>query len=235
MTSSGSINGKWALVTGASRGIGRQIALGLAGQGCNVIVHARKLEHAADTVAMVQRYGVHTHSVEGDLSSPEETNRLIQSVLIRFDGVDILYNNAAISTPPKPIGEFAQEEWKKLFQVNFYSLIMLCNAFAPGMVKQGYGRIVNLTSGIRDQPELAPYGASKAAVDKYTQDLAYSLLDTGVLVNRLDPGWLRTELGGSGADNHVNTVLPGAIMPILQNNDGMTGRLFRAQDYRDTI
>jgi NAD(P)-dependent dehydrogenase (short-subunit alcohol dehydrogenase family) len=100
------------------------------------------------------------------------------------------------------------------------------------MKRRGYGRIVNVTSGIKDTPNLAPYGVSKAAVDKYTSDLAAELKDSNVLVNRLDPGWLKTDLGGPDAMYPVEDVLPGALVPALLDDNGPSGELFAAQDYR---
>ena len=77
------------------------------------------------------------------------------------------------------------------------------------------GRVINLSSGIRDTPHLAPYSVSKAAVDKYTLDLAAELKGTGVIASTLDPGWIKTDMGGNQADNEVETVLPGALVPVL--------------------
>ena len=85
-----------------------------------------------------------------------------------------------------------------------------------------------MTSGIKDQPELAPYGASKWAVNKITDDLAIKLIDTGVRINMLDPGWLRTDLGGSNAEHPVEAVLPGALAPALIDDNGPNGDLFSA-------
>ena len=116
--------------------------------------------------------------------------------------------------------------------VNLFALIELCNAFALGMKDRGYGRIINLTSGIKDTPQLAPYSVSKAAVDKYTQDLAAELQGTNVLANCLDPGWLKTDMGGPDADHKVGTVLPGALVPALLEDHGPSGRRYSAQDFK---
>lgn len=132
----------------------------------------------------------------------------------------------------KPIWEITITEWQETFQVNLFAMVALCNAFAPEMRERGYGRIINLTSGIKDTPNLAPYSVSKAAVDKYTRDLAAELRETNVLVNHLDPGWLKTDLGGPDADHEVTTVLPGALVPALLEDHGPSGRLYAAQDFK---
>ena len=110
------------------------------------------------------------------------------------------------------------------------SLAGICNRLVPLMLEQKWGRVVNLTSGIANQPELTAYAVSKAAVDKYVRDFAPSLAGTGVMMNLLDPGWLRTDLGGPNAPNDPSSVLPGALVPALLD-DGISGRFFCAQDY----
>lgn len=226
------LKGKLALVTGSSRGIGQQIALGLAREGCNVIVHGRAKEHNAKTIELLKNFNIQIDSVGGELSSEASVQGIIDQVFANHRGIDILYNNAAIQNAWKPIWEITRAEWERVFQINLYSMIQLCNAFAPGMKERGYGRIINLSSGIKDVPNLAPYSVSKAAVDKYTKDLAAELRGTGVLVNFLDPGWLRTDLGGPDAEHDVSTVLPGAIVPALLEDSGPTGQGFSAQDFR---
>jgi NAD(P)-dependent dehydrogenase (short-subunit alcohol dehydrogenase family) len=226
------LENKWALITGSSRGIGQQIAIGLAQRKCNVIVHARTPSHAVQTLKLLQPYGIQTYLVTGELGRSEELQGIIQAVKTGPGIVDILYNNAAIQSKWKPIWDFCEDEWLDLFKVNLFAMISLCNAFAPEMKKRGFGRIINLTSGIKDIPQLVPYSVSKAAVDKYTCDLAAELRDCNVLVNYLDPGWLKTDLGGPDADNTVETVLPGALVPALLEDNGPTGHFYAAQDYK---
>lgn len=226
------LENKWALVTGSSRGIGQQIALGLAQRKCNVIVHGRVESNTAETLQRLKVYDIQTRVATGDLGSAQSVDGIIQQVKAGPGGVDILYNNAAIQNQWKPIWEIGEAEWLQSFQVNLFAMIALCNAFAPEMKRRGYGRIINLTSGIKDVPQLAPYSVSKAAVDKYSRDLAVELQGTNVLVNYLDPGWLKTDLGGPNAENAVETVLPGALVPALLEDHGPSGRFYAAQDYK---
>ena len=226
------LENKWALVTGSSRGIGQQIALGLAQRKCNVILHGRLERNTSETLRMLQGYDIQTYAVSGELESQASVDAIIQAVKAGPGEVDILYNNAAFQNAWKPIWEITQEEWLQSFQVNLFAMIALCNAFAPEMKNRGYGRIINLTSGIKDVPQLAPYSVSKAAVDKYTRDLAAELKGTNVLVNTLDPGWLQTDMGGPNAMFGVETVLPGALVPALLDDHGPSGRFYAAQDYR---
>ncbi len=226
------LEGKWALVTGSSRGIGQQIATGLADRKCNLVVHGRKPENTARTVELLKSSGVQVHSVSGDLSSREGIQSVIDAVRSGPGHVDILYNNAAVMSQWKPVWEVTAEEWLDIFRINLLAMIALCNAFGPEMKRRGYGRIINLSSGIKDTPNLAPYGVSKAAVEKYSRDLAFELKGSNVLVNYLDPGWLKTDMGGQDAMYPVEDVLPGALVPALLDDNGPSGRLFAAQDYR---
>jgi 3-oxoacyl-[acyl-carrier protein] reductase len=226
------LSGKWALVTGSSRGIGRQIVQGLARLGCNLYVHGRKKEHTEKTLSLLSEYKVEVVPVSAELSLKEEIDAMVDQIMGHTGGVDILYNNAAVMSRAGSVWHIPEEEWKRVLAVNLHAVILLCNAFAPVMKKRGYGRIINLTSGIKDQPDLSPYSVSKAAIDKYTRDIVFELKDDNVLVNCLDPGWLRTDLGGPDAWFAVETVLPGALVPALLEDNGPTGELFQAQTYK---
>jgi NAD(P)-dependent dehydrogenase (short-subunit alcohol dehydrogenase family) len=226
------LKNRTALITGSSRGVGQQVAMGLAKLGCNIIVHGRSQESCATTLQMLEKFEVETYSVFGELSEESEIDQLIKQVKDLKINVDILYNNAAIMAPYRPdIWSHSLEDWMSSFKVNVYSMYKLCAAFIPLMIENGFGRVVNLTSGIKHEPELAPYAASKWAVNKLTDDLASKLENTGVRINLLDPGWLRTDLGGSSAQNAVEDVLPGALAPVLMENDGPNGEYFSALDH----
>ena len=125
---------------------------------------------------------------------------------------------------------FPTEDFHLSFEVNVISLIRITLGFIPGMRDRGWGRIVNVTSGVQNQPEMTAYATSKAAIDKFVADTSGVLSESGILMNLLDPGWLRTDLGGPNAPNSVESVLPGALMPALID-DGTHGKLFRAQDH----
>lgn len=227
-----SLKNRTALITGSSRGIGQQIAIGLAQHECDIILHGRSPENCAATAKLLEPYNVRVTTVSGELDSEEGIGSIVNGVKKSGRQIDILYNNAAIMSPWLPIGETPISVWLTTMQVNLFAVIMLCNAFIPGMKERKFGRVINLTSGIKETPHLAPYGVSKAAIDKYSQELAFECRGTNVLVNYLDPGWLKTDLGGPNAMFTVDTVLPGALVPALLEDNGPTGKFYCAQDFK---
>jgi 3-oxoacyl-[acyl-carrier protein] reductase len=225
------INGKWALVTGASRGVGAHIATALALLGCNVVLHSRNIEHTASLAAILKGKGVLAIPVAAELDDQSQVDAMLSEVLAQAPQIDILYNNAAVMTPWRENPwETTAEDYRKGFEVNVISLARICNRLVPLMLERKWGRVVNVTSGIENQPELTAYAVSKAAVDKFVRDFAPRLYGTGVMMNLLDPGWLRTDMGGAEAPNDPASVIPGALVPTLLE-DGISGRFFRAQDY----
>lgn len=225
------IRGKWALVTGASRGIGTEIARGLADLGCNLVLHSRSKSHLAPLEKELAGKGARVVVVAAELSEQSQVDGMMDEVLSVTEGLDILVNNAAVQTPWRaPHDRTPAEDYRTSFEVNVISPIRITYRALPAMRERRWGRIVQLTSGIAELPELMAYAASKAALDKFVRDVAPSLRGTGVLMNLLDPGWIRTDLGGPRAPNDVKSVLPGALVPVLVDGE-VNGILFRAQDY----
>ena len=226
------VAGKWALVTGASRGVGLRIAKALAAKGAKVIVHSRSLsasQKVVDEITGRQGFAV---AVEAELSDNQAIVSLVTQVnQLTHQSLTVLYNNAAIMTPWRDDAVVPASDYALSFQVNCIAPARLCDAFLPQMKQQGEGRIVNVTSGIADQPQLMAYSCSKAALDRYVRDMMPSLAGSGVLMNLMDPGWLQTDLGGEQAPNHPDSVLPGALVPVLLDDDAGSGQLYCAQDY----
>lgn len=227
------IKGKWALITGSSRGVGRQISMAMAAKGCNLILHSRKKEHTDALVKELASSNVKLIQAEAELSDIAQVKRLAAEAEQLSGGLHIVYNNAAIMTQYRTdIYSAPEDEYIKSFTVNTIAPITICNAIIPKMIERKFGRVINVTSGIKDEPQLMPYAASKAALDKYVYDMTPHLKGTGVLMNLMDPGWLRTDLGGPNAPNAVESVIPGALVPVLLDvGDETCGKFFHAQDY----
>jgi NAD(P)-dependent dehydrogenase (short-subunit alcohol dehydrogenase family) len=180
---------------------------------------------------MLEKFKVNTYCVYGELPDESQLDNLIEQVNNLKLSVDILYNNVAIMSPYRlDFWSHSCDNWMTSFKVNVYVMYKLSAAFIPTLIKNGFGSVVNLTSEIEGQSELARFVASKWAANKLTDDIAVKLGNTGVRINRLDPSCLRTNLGGSSADYDVEEVLNGAIAPVLIENDGPNGQLFSTID-----
>lgn len=226
-----SLQGKWSLITGASRGVGSHVSEGLARLGSNVVLHSRDASHTEALAAKLGGLGIKVVTVSGELSDQAQVDAFLDAALEQAGQIDIVYNNAAVMTPFRDDPwNIPAEDLRLSFEVNVISLARICYRLVPPMLERKWGRVINLTSGIADQPNLTGYAISKAAVDKFVRDFADDLKGTGVQMNLLDPGWLRTDLGGPNAPNDPSSVLPGALVPALLD-DGESGRFFGAQDY----
>lgn len=224
------LTGSWALITGGSRGIGREITLALAGRGINVVVQSRTQDASEAVAAGARERGVEAYAVAGDLSDPAEVHWMADDVLARTE-IDLLYTNAGVMPAPRdPWWSADAEEYLTAYRVNVVAPMILAERLLPAMLDRGFGRITHTTSGILHQPELAAYAASKGALNKATQDAAGRLEGTGVTTNVADPGWIRTDMGGSEAPNSVDTVVPGMILGGFLGDD-VNGCWINAQDF----
>ncbi len=225
------VKGRWALITGASRGIGYLTAKFMAEKGCNLILHSRSLAHTEKVLQEVRAYGVQAHAVEADLGSPADVEKMLKAVDALDVDVDIVLNNAGLQIAYRtdylstPVSDYEIS-----FHVNTIAPAMICYHFLPGMVQRGSGRILNTTSGIALDVCQAGYSASKAALDKITIDLGSKVEGTDVMINLTDPGWCRTDLGGPHAPNGPESAIPGIVVGVFVN-DGKSGRYLAAQHF----
>lgn len=225
------LKGKWALITGASRGLGYQIAIFMAKQGCNLILHSRSTGNTEAVLAQVKELGVDAYAVAAELSDLKAVSAMLTEIDAKRTQVDVVFNDAAVQIAYR-VDPFSTpaEDFTKSFVINTTAPAMICYHFLPKMIKRGFGRVINTTSGIQNEPQQAGYSASKAALDKFTTDLATVVDGTDVVLNLVDPGWCRTDLGGPDAFHAPESVIPGMVLGAFVS-DKKSGRLFHAQDY----
>ena len=191
-----SLEGKAAVVTGASRGIGRAIALELARRGARVVVnYCRSEDAAAEVVAEIEAQGGEAMAFQADVSDLEQAKNLIKAAIDTYGQLDILVNNAGI-TRDQVLLMMKEEDWDDVIRVDLKSLYNTCKAAARRMMRQRYGRIINISSvvGIAGQGGQTNYAAAKAGAIGFTKSLAKELGPRGITVNAVAPGFIPTAL-----------------------------------------
>ncbi|MGV9394153.1 SDR family NAD(P)-dependent oxidoreductase [Streptomyces olivaceus] len=192
------LNGSVALVTGASRGIGRAVALALAELGVKVAVVARGREELARTVELARARGGTATALVADLGDPSSAAGIVERAAAELGPVDVLVNNAATVEPLGPSAGLGTAAWEDALRLNVITPVALCNAVLPQMTAVGRGRIVNVSSGVVARPASMiggnVYVATKAALEAHTLNLAAELDGTGVTVNVFRPGTVDTAM-----------------------------------------
>lgn len=222
---------KWAFVTGASRGIGYLIAKTMAQYGCNLILHSRKAQHTQKIEKELQKYDVIVKSVACELSQLTKVKKMLTEIDSFNLRVDFVFNNAGLQIAYRknyldtPVSDFTVS-----FNVNTIAPAMITYHFLKQMQKNGYGRIINVTSGINKEPEQAGYSASKAALNKITKDLVSKFANQNIIISLFDPDWCKTDLGGQYAPNEVESTLPGSVIGAFTSNS-KSGRIILGQEY----
>ena len=190
------LSGKSAIVTGASRGIGRAIAIDLAARGACVVVNYNSSEAAAQEVlSAISAAGGKAVAVRGDVSKPEDANALIKAAIDAFGKVDILVNNAG-TTRDTLLMTMKEEDWDVVIDTDLKSVYNCSKAVVRSMIRQRSGRIINITSvvGLAGQAGQANYAAAKAGVIGFTKSLAREVGSRGITVNAVAPGFVPTAL-----------------------------------------
>ncbi|MGC8490159.1 MAG: SDR family NAD(P)-dependent oxidoreductase [Syntrophobacteraceae bacterium] len=227
------VRGKWTLVTGASRGVGRQIAMAMARLGSNIIAHSRSLSHVSGLLETCSSLGVEIVPIAAELSNPDELERMLTELDRIAPQVDILFNNAAFA--PHFLSGFKEDvpvdTMRTYYSVNVVAPIRICQHLLAGMIRRGFGRVINLTSYVRPQSsgEII-YASSKAALDQFAYGSLPVISGTGVMMSMAEPGWVRTDSGGKDATYPIATVIPGILLGALLDFD-VNGHRFSAQEY----
>lgn len=203
------LEGKVAVVTGASRGIGRAIALELARFGASVVVnYNRSADAASEVVATIEEEGGEAVAVQADVGDLDQATGLVQSAIDTFGGIDILVNNAG-TTRDQLLMLMSEDDWDTVLRTNLKGIFNCCKAAARKMMRQRSGRIVNISSvsGIAGQGGQTNYAASKAGVIGFTKSLAKELGARNVTVNAVAPGFVPTDLTADLSEDLVQRAI----------------------------
>jgi len=249
----GELEGRVVIVTGASRGIGKALALGLAARGAAVVCAARTVRedpgglpgtiHA--TASAIERAGGRALAVRCDVGSADDLRHLVERTLERFGRLDVLVNNAMAPTRCR-FDDLALDGWDESMAANVRSLFILAKLVVPPMTAQGGGSIINISSGGADHaataampPGFLAYAVAKAAMERFTTALAPEIAARGIGVNALRPGAVKTELAtrelGESFDwtgwTSPDAVVPPVAWLAAQIATGCTGRIVDASDF----
>lgn len=214
MASSKTLEGRTAVVTGASRGIGRAIATLFADEGANVTLVSRSTDALGDVFAEITRRGGRALVVAADVTADDAPAQIVDRTLAEFGALDILVNNAGGNSFMAPLETMRFSGWQKTMALNLDSTVRLIQAALPPMIAGGRGSIINVSSvtGLRGSPLMSHYGAAKAAVISLSQSLGIELATRGVRANSLVPGWIETDLTGfARTDESIEDTLIGRV------------------------
>jgi NAD(P)-dependent dehydrogenase (short-subunit alcohol dehydrogenase family) len=233
------LEGKVALITGASQGLGRALALAYAKEGARIIINARSEESIRPVADEVEASGAEVLAFVADVSKCADVENLINAVVARFGGIDVLVNNAGLLGPRVEIVEYPEEEWRRVIDANLTGTFLVSKASVPHMPEGG--SIVNVVSGVSVEGRAGwgAYSVSKFGVEGLTQIMASELEARGIRVNAVDPGGMRTGMRAAAypEEDPMTRITPEentAVFLYLASDEskGVTGQRFKAQEFR---
>ena len=210
MTLTKSLEGQTAVVTGASRGIGKAIAISLAKEGAEVIInYSSSLEKANKVVNEIKSFGGKAYPLQADIANENSVNELIKTVLNKNNKIDVLINNAGI-TKDGLLMRMKTDDWQKVLDLNLSGVFYCTRAVSRQMLKQKKGRIINITSvvGLMGNPGQANYSAAKAGVVGLTQSAAKEFASRGITVNAVAPGFIATDMTKDLKSESILSAIP---------------------------
>jgi len=237
------LHGKVALITGASRGIGRAIAQAYVQEGADVVLCARDAEALVAAAREIERLreGAQVIARPCDVTRPDQVAALMAVLGERFGRLDVLVNNAAILGPRLPIAEYPLEAWREVLEVNVTGMFLVTQAALPLLRRSSGGSIINLSSGVgrRGRARWGAYAVSKGAVEIFTQVLAEELAPEGIRVNSVNPGPTRTRMRAQAYPEEDPLSLPApeeitSLFVYLASDEsrGITGQSLDARSFR---
>jgi NAD(P)-dependent dehydrogenase (short-subunit alcohol dehydrogenase family) len=230
---------KVTLVTGASQGLGKALALAFAKEGAQVVVNARSEESIRPVAEEVEGIGAEVLAVAADVSKGADVERMVNEAVERFGKIDVLVNNAGLLGPRVRIEEYPEEEWRRVIDANLTGPFLVSKAAIPH-IPEG-GSIINVVSGVsvEGRAEWGAYSVSKFGVEGLTQILAAELAERSVRVNAVDPGGMRTDMRAAAypEEDPATRITPEentAVFLYLASDESrdVTGERFKAQEFR---
>jgi len=232
------LEGKVALITGASQGLGKALALAYAREGASLVLNSRGEESIRPVAEEAESSGAEVLAVAADVSNSEDVEKLVSAAAERFGRVDVLVNNAGILGPRVTIEEYPEGEWRKVIDANLTGPYLVSKATIPHMLEGG--SIINLVSGVsvEGRAEWGAYSVSKFGMEGLTQILAAELEERGIRVNAVDPGGMRTDMRADAypEEDPMTRITPEENANVFlylasDESKGVTGQRFKAQEF----
>ncbi|MCW7479542.1 SDR family NAD(P)-dependent oxidoreductase [Leptospira kanakyensis] len=219
-----------ALVTGANRGIGKQVSIDLAKQGIYVLIGARNPGEAEDTLTAVKAVGK-GEILSLDVSKEQSISEALDTITGSFGKLDILVNNAGIFADPGSFFDTTSEDLHRTLLVNLYGPLRMIQVFLPMMIQNNFGRIVNVSSGMGQFSDMGggypAYRISKTAINSLTSLSSVEAVGKNIKINSVCPGWVKTDMGGESATRPVEKGAETIVWAATLPDNGPSGKFFR--------